>query len=153
MSLRKHEARRLVEAQLEKGNPTQDLKVHLLRRKTKRKEESKQNKQTSRFITLGRWMAKQQLQPSPLTAFKPRDLCTLVTHFRKKVLYEVHWLGLQFYLFLSFFHYKTCRWFQGCQALPQNKRTGELLSFVFENANAFCIRRCNLWLIFFNDSF
>lgn len=33
------------------------------------------------------------------------------------------------------------------------KEQGELLSFVFENANAFCIRRCNLRLIFFNDSF
>lgn len=29
--------------------------------------------------------AKQRLQPSRLTAFRARDLCTLVTHFREKV--------------------------------------------------------------------
>lgn len=29
--------------------------------------------------------AEQRLQPSRLTAFRARDLCTLVTHFREKV--------------------------------------------------------------------
>lgn len=33
------------------------------------------------------------------------------------------------------------------------KERGSFCPTFFENANAFCIRRCNLRLIFFNDSF
>lgn len=151
MSLRHHEGAHSPGGRgggKKKTGRTQRRTSRYVRRELRQKDWSKGTNKHGGLITWMRWMAEQRPQQCSLTAPKAADLCPLVTHFNKKVVSKVHWWGLQFYPFLSFFQEQNTLLIPATPGGSCEERSGGTIVFVFWNGNPQGIKGPNLRLIF-----